>query len=122
MINSARRHQPRRGVVQAHLPLISDLLQRFPRLLRLRFGPGNHDIKLVGHLLHIQRRRAGGVGITVAGDILLLAHLIEKGQRLFGTPPVFRPGALVVRNHHRHVAVATNTEGFVQRLENRLKL
>jgi hypothetical protein len=115
------RHQLRRRLVQANLPAVGNLPQGFSGLLGLRFRPGDDDIELIGHLLHIQRRRAGGVGITVAGDLRAGASHRRRPASLW-CGPVFRPGALMVRNHHRHVAVAANAERFVQRLENRLKL
>ena len=35
---------------------LGNLLQGFPGLFRLRFRPGDDDVELIGHLLHIQRR------------------------------------------------------------------
>ena len=67
--------------------------------------------------IRAQDGRAGDVGVGIESDRLPRSRRVDVGQRLHRAAPVLRPGALVMRDDHRHVAAPRGRECLVERGE-----
>src|SRR5450830_1277772 len=88
VVHGACRHQATRGFGHVDIPFFGDLGQQLAALLRMRLRPGHLNVVSISHLLQIQCGRAGGVGIAIATDMLMLFCLFERPQ--FSTPAHLR--------------------------------
>ncbi|MNT01170.1 hypothetical protein D3C72_1356240 [compost metagenome] len=114
-VDRGARLQAARGFVLGHAPFPGDVVEIAARAFGVRFAGGDQHPAVEHAAVGADHGGAGRVRVAVERHALVLHGLADKGQGYLALAKIGLPLHLVVRQHHRHVELAADAEGLVER-------